>query len=101
MRCPFCDLAGHRRAVHAHLSQDHADRVVTTENARLQLSYELACPACATVVRRIVNPRNRDPRFLEENAQEIRLVAFDQLLYHVEATHPELADEPVKGATNG
>lgn len=107
MRCPFCDFAGHRRAVHGHLAREHVDRVRTAENERLQLSYELACPvtfpggpACDTAIKRIVNPRNRDPRFLEENAAEIRLVAFDQLLYHVEATHPELADEPVKGTSD-
>lgn len=101
MRCPYCDVSGHRRAIHGHLAREHADRVVTAENARLQLSYELACPACGAVIKRVVNPRNRDPLFLEENAAEIRLVAFDQLLYHVEATHADLADEPVKGATDG
>ncbi len=95
MICPFCAFDGHRRAVHGHLVAEHADRVVTSENARLQLSYELPCPACATVIKRIVNPRNRDPRFLEENAAEIRLVAFDQLLYHVEGAHGEPAAEPL------
>lgn len=100
MSCPFCGLEGHRRALHAHMAARHAERVVTGEDAKQRLSYELACPvilpggpACPTVIRRLVNPRNRDPRFLEENAAEIRLVAFDQLLYHLEEAHGEPAAE--------
>lgn len=96
MRCPFCEFTGHRRALHAHLATDHADRVVTKEGANLQLTYELGCPACATVIKRVVNPRNRDPRFLDDNATEIRLVAFDQLLYHLEDAHAEPATQPAE-----
>ena len=82
MRCPYCSSEGHRRAVHAHLASGHADRVTTTAKTggALVLSYEVACPHCAFVVKRIVNPRGQDPRFLDENSGEIRLVAFDQLL---------------------
>lgn len=97
MRCPFCDFEGHRRAVHSHLVVAHADRVTTTakEGRALVLSYEIGCPRCDFVVRRIVNPRGQDPTFLDENAGEIRLVAFDQLLYHVETAH---AEEPARPA---
>lgn len=99
MRCLFCDFEGHHRAVHAHLVKDHGDRVVTSEGTARDgvtavLSYEVRCPLCDFSVKRIVNPRGQDPGFLEEHATEIRLVAFDQLLYHAEATHAP-ATEPV------
>jgi len=41
--------------------------------------------------------RGRDPDFLEEFAAEIRLVAFDQLLYHLEAAHSQSAELPAEG----
>lgn len=99
LRCLFCDLEGHHRAIHAHLVQEHGDRVVTAEGTARDgvtrvLTYEVRCPACDFAVKRIVNPRGQDPRFLEENAAEIRLVAFDQLLYHAEAAHAAPAPEP-------
>ena len=99
MRCPYCGLEAHRRAVHAHLATAHADQVVTSakSGSALVLSYEVACPRCEFKVRRIVNPRGQDARFLEENAVEIRLVAFDQLLYHVETAHVEEAASPTEG----
>lgn len=31
-----------------------------------------------------MKPRSKDPHFLEEYAREIRVVAFDQFLYHLE-----------------
>lgn len=97
--CLFCDLEGHHRAIHAHLVKEHGDRVVTAEGTARDgvtrvLTYEVRCPACDFAVKRIVNPRGQDPRFLEENAAEIRLVAFDQLLYHAEAAHAAPAPEP-------
>lgn len=100
MSCPFCDFAGHHRAVHAHLATVHADRVVTTakEGTSLLLRYEVRCPHCDFTAQRIVNPRGRDPDFLDEFAAEIRLVAFDQLLYHLEATHSEPAEQPAEGS---
>lgn len=100
MRCPFCPHELHRRALHAHLVAEHADRLTTTakDGRALVLAYELACPRCDHVVRRIVNPRGQDPAFLDENAAEIRLVAFDQLLYHVEMAHAEQPVQPAEEA---
>ncbi|HEY8647907.1 MAG TPA: hypothetical protein VIM50_00915 [Candidatus Limnocylindria bacterium] len=85
--------------MHAHLATAHADRVVTTakEGSALLLRYEVRCPHCDFTAQRIVNPRGRDPDFLEEFAAEIRLVAFDQLLYHLEAAHSQPADLPAEG----
>ncbi len=99
LSCLFCDREGHHRAIHAHLVQEHGDRVVTAEGTARDgvtrvLTYEVRCPRCDFAVKRIVNPRGQDPRFLEENAAEIRLVAIDQLLYHAEAAHAAAAQEP-------
>lgn len=99
MRCPYCSVEAHRRAVHAHLATAHADRVTTSvkQGSALVLSYEVGCPRCELTVRRVVNPRGQDPQFLDENAGEIRLVAFDQLLYHVETAHAEETASPTEG----
>lgn len=40
----------------------------------------------------MVKPRWGDPGFLVEFQREIRLVAFDLLLYHLEDAHPEPAE---------
>ncbi len=53
------------------------------------MSYVVVCPRCQGAIRQPVKPRWRDPRFLTEFEQEIRLVAFDLLLYHLEDAHPE------------
>jgi hypothetical protein len=62
---------------------------VTTEvdDAEGRMSYVIACPRCDGVIRHQVKPRWRDPGFLKEFEQEIRLVAFDLLLLHFEDAH--------------
>jgi hypothetical protein len=76
MRCPYCDIEGSRQVIHAHLTEQTG-----------KLFYRLDCPQCEEYSEREVNPRGRDPAFLEAFEREIRLVAFDLLLYHVEAAH--------------
>ncbi|MDT7947209.1 MAG: hypothetical protein RQ897_02540 [Thermoflexus sp.] len=49
--------------------------------------YEIVCPYCDFRFTQRVKPRWRDPGFLEEFRREIVLVAFDQLLYHLEVAH--------------
>lgn len=99
MRCPFCSMEAHRRALHAHLAATHADGVTTAAKSAstLMLTYEVSCPQCPFVVKRIVNPRGQDASFLEENSSEIRLVAFDQLLYHLESAHPDPTELAAEG----
>ncbi len=88
MRCPYCDTAGSRQVLHAHLVDQHGDKVVgRRDEGSGKLFYRLDCPLCNEYSEREVNPRGRDPAFLEEFEREIRLVAFDLLLYHVEAAH--------------
>ncbi len=86
MTCPYCDFAAARHQLHAHLTDEHADRCRTSESWGKR-HYELECPDCAFVIRRQIKPRLQDPTFLEEYAREIRLVAFDMFLYHWESEH--------------
>jgi hypothetical protein len=83
-------MEGPRRQIHSHLVDSHG-AVVTTETneAEGEMSYVISCPECGGDIRHQVKPRWRDPGFLKEFEQEIRLVAFDLLLYHLEDAHPQ------------
>ena len=88
MRCPLCPYAGGRGEVHRHLTEDHPDAVETwTESAGGKMRYRVECPVCGQAHEARVKPRSHDPAFLETFAREIRLVAFDMMLNHVEAEH--------------
>jgi hypothetical protein len=93
VNCPFCETDGPRRQIHRHLVDTHG-AVVTTEvdEAEGRMSYIIACPQCGGEIRHQVKPRWRDPGFLKEFEQEIRLVAFDLLLLHLEDAHPATAE---------
>lgn len=85
MTCAYCPFSGHRREVHAHLAAEHAAEVQTRfDEDSGKMFYHVSCPKCEQTMEKRVKPHWRDPRFLEEFAQEIRLVAFDILLYHLE-----------------
>lgn len=88
MRCPLCDFDAPRADVHAHLVEEHPDHVRTwMEPETGRMRYEVACPECGEAHTQRVKPRSSDPGFLEVFAGEIRLVAFDMLLLHMEAEH--------------
>ncbi len=88
MNCPYCAFEGPRRALHAHTADVHASEVKTTSDPETgRRFYELQCPFCPQSFRKQIKPRGKDPAFLEEYAREIRLVAFDGLLYHLEEAH--------------
>jgi hypothetical protein len=87
VRCPFCEAAGSRPQLHAHMLSEHPDRLETRHEGE-RMYFDVNCPLCSEGLSREVNPRGRDPLFVEKFAQEIRLVGFDLLLYHWE-THPE------------
>jgi hypothetical protein len=88
MKCPYCGFTAPRRALHQHATELHASEVKTTVDEEAgQLFYDLQCPFCPQSLRKQVKPRGKDPAFLEEFAREIRLVAFDLLLYHLEDAH--------------
>lgn len=95
MRCPYCQSTAARRELHLHLAETHASELKTSaDEAQGSFFYDLACPLCAQTMRRQIKPRWKDPAFLEEFGREIRLVAFDLLLYHVESDHPDLLGGP-------
>jgi hypothetical protein len=97
MRCPFCDVDGPRRQIHRHLVDQHGSVVETAADEQEgKMSYFIACPRCGGQIRHQVKPRWSDPSFLKEFEPEIRLVAFDLLLYHLEDAHPEA---PADGAS--
>lgn len=92
MNCPHCDFASPRMKLHRHLGEAHLDLVATEhDEATGKMKYILNCPLCGLKYQHAVKPRYRDPRFLEEYKAEIALVAFDQLLYHLEEKHPAAA----------
>lgn len=99
MNCPYCDQVGTRMATHAHLGEIHAAEVRTfRDDARDRLRFALGCPFCDDGMERTVNPRGREAGFLEEFRREITLVAFDLLLYHLQASHPERIGIPAEPA---
>ncbi len=90
MRCPWCPAEGSRRSVHGHLAESHGDMVKTLiDGAEGRMRYLVACPRCGGAISHPVKPRWSDPAFLAEFEREIRLVAFDLLLYHLEDAHPD------------
>ena len=89
MNCAYCEFDGHRREVHAHMTEAHSDHVATRfDEATARMYYSVDCPKCGKTMEKRVKPRYRDPEFLEEFSREICLVAFDILLYHLEDHEP-------------
>ncbi len=90
MRCPYCEFDAPRMGVHAHLATEHPGEVeLGHREGPNDPFFRIGCPFCEQEAVQSVNPGGRDPRFLEEFEREIRLVAFDLLLYHLQAEHPE------------
>lgn len=88
MDCPYGDFQGTRGEVHRHLAEAHPDCVVIRQDdPQGQRSYAIACPVCGAPYEHAANPRLRDPRFLADFDDRIRLVAFDMLLYHMQGEH--------------
>lgn len=93
MQCPYCEIDASRRLLHRHLVDTHGAAVATeTADAEGRMSYVVACPRCGGEIRHQIKPRWRDPGFLKEFEQEIRLVAFDLLLHHFDDAHPNLRE---------
>ena len=98
MKCPYCDSVGGLATTHRHLLEAHLEMVTTErEEETNRMQYRVACPFCEEMYQRQVNPRSRNPRFLEEFKTEIALVAFDQMLYHILEKHPaEVGVDPAE-----
>lgn len=90
LRCPYCGQVDGLAATHRHLVEAHLEQVTTEQDEDTgQMAFVVLCPFCELDYRRLVKPRNRNPRFLEEFKAEIALVAFDQMIYHLLADHPD------------
>jgi len=89
LKCAFCSETGSFTEMHRHLVEAHLDHITMEEAEGGKYNYSVACPLCDFKHDRQVNPRGRNPRFLEEFRAEIALVAFDQLMYHLLEEHPE------------
>jgi len=70
--------------LHAHLVDDHTDAVTIGRDGE-KLFFEMACPICDEHVKETLRKR---ASMLEGYEREIRMVAFDLLLYHVQEKHP-------------
>ncbi|MHB8657615.1 MAG: hypothetical protein ACYC91_06625 [Solirubrobacteraceae bacterium] len=94
--CPLCrGEQASRQALHAHLVEAHPSGVeMWNEPATGKMRYRVSCPHCEQAHEARVKPRSLDPEFLEQFAREIRLVAFDMLLNHLEAEHEVLPGRP-------
>lgn len=103
MTCPYCGYEAARRALHLHLVEQHVEQIeLALDEQKQQMYYRLACPSCPFSLRNVVRPRSTDRSFLDEYRKEIGLVAFDLVLYHVEAAHeePAAADAPPGAETH-
>lgn len=88
MTCPWCDFEGSLRSLHAHLGERHRDEV-KTEERKGNYYYSVTCSVCGERYEHSIRKVRRDPAFLEEFGNEIRMVAFDMLLHHLAAEHEE------------
>lgn len=52
-----------------------------------KMHYRVSCPLCGDAHESRVKPRSSDREFLKTFSREIRMVAFDMLLNHLEASH--------------
>ncbi len=85
MDCSYCQFSGHRMDLHAHLVDQHSEKVhIYIEEASGKMVYELRCPVCDEVAKKTLR---KPPHVLEEYQREIRMVAFDLLLYHLQDLH--------------
>ena len=92
MNCPYCSFQNSRGAVHRHLSDAHGEMVaIRVDDEKGKRFYGIACPVCRAPYEHQVKPRNYDADFLQEFDHEIKLVAFDMLLYHMQGEHAENA----------
>ena len=102
LTCPYCETRGPWMDIHRHLAEDHVAQVLTEIHEESgKMTFTLPCPFCDERATHEVNPRGRNPRFIQEFRAEIALVAFDQLLYHLAAAHPGKAaiDPPPESPT--
>jgi hypothetical protein len=92
MSCPYCGIELGIRALHAHLADEHGDRI-ESEPFFDSVAYVVTCPECGERYRRQMRKSAKDSEFVNEFDRDIRLVAFDMLINHLLAEH--LSQSPV------
>ncbi len=86
--CPYCDFTGTRMDVHAHLVQNHGDQLGWRVNEKFGYTYcVITCPICGASHDQIIPRAQHNPAFLEAYKEQIYMVAFDLLLYHLQGEH--------------
>jgi hypothetical protein len=86
VNCPWCEYAAPARALHAHFGERHRYAVETDERNG-NYYYAVSCPVCGERYEHSLRKVRRDPDFLREFDNEIRMVALDMLVHHLVAEH--------------
>lgn len=74
--------------LHAHLVKEHGEEIkIYVDEQSGRMVYEMTCPICKDAVKQ---PLKKRAAVLEEYAREIRMVAFDLLLYHLQEKHENI-----------
>lgn len=74
--------------LHAHLIKEHAEGIkIYVDEALGKMVFEMSCPVCNESVKQTLK---KSAAILAEYEQEIRMVAFDLLLYHLQEKHDDL-----------
>jgi hypothetical protein len=84
--CPYCSVELGIRALHAHLVEDHAERI-ESEPYGDSTAYVVTCPLCGEHYRKVMRKSGKVAGFVDEFDRHIRLVAFDMLINHLLAEH--------------
>lgn len=90
--CPYCEHDDDRLGLHGHLVEDHDERleadVVPAEEGN-KVVFSLTCPECDAerFSKEIPRIQGDGERLVDVYREELSMVAFDQLLYHLEDDH--------------
>lgn len=88
--CPYCDASDDRLGLHGHLVDEHVDRLQTeVADDGGSIVFGLPCPECEEegFAKEIKRPKGDADRVADLYRDEISMIAFDQLLYHLEEEH--------------
>jgi len=88
--CPYCDAEDDRLGLHGHLVDEHGERLQTDVADDFEsILFTLPCPECdeQSFSKEIKRPKGDADRVVDLYRDEIGMIAFDQLLYHLEDEH--------------
>ena len=88
--CPYCGVTDDRLGIHGHLVDEHADELRTDiPDSNDAIHFALPCPECdeESFSQKIRRPREDAHRVQDTYRDELAMIAFDQLLYHLDEEH--------------